>query len=169
MALPLAMLMFLGGGAIQSVSQGFGAAQAVKQSKYQQDILNYQASYVDAATRIEEAKIDRKAAQTKSAQKAASAAAGFQSYSGTDLELQIDTDVQAAIDKSILRQSGGLEKLRLQTAGRMTRAQGYGVSAGLYAGAAGSLLNTATVYGSREGWFSPPKEEPRYPRNFRGF
>jgi hypothetical protein len=35
----------------------------------------------------------------------------------------------------------------------MTRAQGYGQAAGLEAGAFGSLLNTGTALGSRQGWF----------------
>lgn len=169
MAFPLATLMLLGGGAIQAGSQMFGAAEALKQSKYQQDILNYQARYIDAATKIEEAKIDREVKRTISAQRAQTAASGFQADSGTPLELQIDTEMQGAIDKAILRQSGGLEKLRLQTAGRMTRAQGYGQAAGLYGGAAGSLLNTGMIYGAREGWFSPKEPEPSYPRNFRSF
>jgi hypothetical protein len=147
------LIIMLAGSAIQSGSQLYGANQALKQSKYQQDILRYQANYVDAATKIEEAKIDRQVKQTISAQRAGSAASGFQADTGTNLELQIDTEMQGAIDKAILRQTGGLEKLRLQTAGTMTRSQGYGQAAGLEAGAFGSLLNTGTSLGSRQGWF----------------
>ena len=149
------MLIMLAGSAMQAGSQAYGATQSLKQSKYQQDILDYQAKYVGAAAKIEEAKIDKRISQTKSAQRAAAAASGFQSYAGTDLELQIDTDIQGAIDKAILRQAGGIEQLRLRNAGTMTRAQGYGVAAGLYGGASGSLLNTGMFLGARQGWFQP--------------
>jgi hypothetical protein len=163
------MLLMLGGSAIKSGAGIYGATQAIKQSKYQQDILDYQAQYVDAATKIEAAKIDRAVKQTVSTQRATTAASGFQADSGTPLELQIDTAMQGDIDKAILRQAGGIEKLRLQNAGTMARAQGYGVAAGLYAGASGTLLNTTMAYGSREGWFAPKTPEPSYPRNYRSF
>lgn len=147
------LLIMMAGSAIQSGSSVFGAQEALKQSKYQQDILDYQASYDRAANEIAVEKVKRQVKQTTSSQRAATAASGFQS--GDAAEVNIDTELQGEIDIAILRQSGGLEQLRLQNAGTMARAQGYGVAAGLYGKAAGTLLNTGMAYGTREGWFAP--------------
>jgi hypothetical protein len=145
----------LAGSAIQAGGSMFGASQALKQSKYQQDILDYQSQYIQAANEINVEKVKRQVGQTISAQRAQTAASGFQPDSGTPLELQIDTALQGEIDIALLRQAGGIEQLRLQNSGTMARAQGYGVAAGLYGRAAGSLLNTGMSIGSREGWFAP--------------
>lgn len=153
------MLLMLGGQAMQAGGSGFAAAEALKQSKYQQDILRYQANYERAANEINVAKVQRNVAQVISAQRAQTAASGFQADSGTPLELQIDTEMQGEIDVSILRMAGGIEQLRLSTAGHMARAQGYGVSAGLYQRGFGSLLNTGTSMASRAGWFEPAKTQ----------
>jgi hypothetical protein len=153
------MVIMLAGSAIQAGGGVFGASQALKQSKYQQDILGYQARYVEAANEINVEKVKRNVAQTISAQRAQTAASGFQPDTGTPLELQIDTQLQGEIDIALLRQSGGIEQLRLQNSGTMARAQGYGVAAGLYGQAAGSLLSTATSMGNRLGWFATDDTE----------
>lgn len=147
------MLIMLAGSAVQAGGSAFGASQALKQSKYQQDILRYQADYQRAANEIGVEKIKRQAAQTKSTQRASTAASGFQSSDAAELE--IDTDLQSEIDVAIMRQAGGIEQLRLQNAGTMARAQGYGVAAGLYQQGFGSLLNTGMNVGTRQGWFAP--------------
>lgn len=146
------MLIMLAGSAIQAGGSAYGASQSIKQSKYQQDVLRYQADYEAAAAEINVAKLQQSVAQTKSAQKAATAASGFQSGDAT--EAMIDTDIQGEIDTAILRMSGGIEQLRLQNAGTMARAQGYGVAAGLYGQGGKSLLSGAMNYGTREGWFA---------------
>ena len=147
------MIIMLAGSAMQAGGSAFGASQALKQSKYQQDILRYQADYEKAAAEISVEKVKRQTGQIKSAQRAATAASGFQSGDAT--ELNIDTDIQGDIDIAILRSAGGIEQLRLQNSGTMARAQGYGVAAGLYQRGFGSLLNTGMSVGSRQGWFEP--------------
>jgi hypothetical protein len=146
------MVIMLAGSAIQGAGGAFGASQALKQSKYQKDILGYQARYVEAANEIGVEKIKRNVGQVKSAQKAQTAASGFQS--GDAAELNIDADLQGEIDIAILRQSGGMEQMRLQTAGTMARAEGYGQAAGMYAKTFGSLLNTGMSMGYRGGMFN---------------
>ena len=148
------MVIMLAGSAISAGGSAFGASQALKQSKYQQDVLRYQADYEKAAAEINVAKLQRTVEQTKSSQRAATAASGFQTGDAT--EFTIDTDIQGEIDTAILRMSGGIEQLRLQNAGTMARAQGYGVAAGLYAKGGGSLLNTGmSAVGARRSWFAP--------------
>jgi hypothetical protein len=145
------MVIMLAGSAMQAGGSAFGASQALKQSKYQQDILRYQANYERAAAEISVEKVKRQVGQTISAQRAATAASGFQS--SDSLEQNIDTQIQGDIDIAILRSAGGIEQLRLQNAGTMARAQGYGVAAGLYQRGFGSLLNTGMAAGTRGGWF----------------
>jgi len=148
------MVIMLAGSAMQAGGSAFGASQALKQSKYQQDVLRYQADYEKAAAEINVAKLQRTVEQTKSGQRAATAASGFQTGDATEFE--IDTDIQGEIDTAILRMSGGIEQLRLHNAGTMARAQGYGVAAGLYAKGGGSLLNTGmSAVGARSSWFAP--------------
>jgi hypothetical protein len=146
------MVIMLAGSAIQAGGGMFGASQALKQSKYQQDILRYQADYVKAANEIGVEKIKRNVGQVKSSQRAATAASGFQS--GDAAELNIDADIQGEIDIALLRQAGGMEQMRLQTAGTMARAEGYGQAAGMYAKTFGSLLNTGMSIGYRAGAFN---------------
>ena len=155
------MVIMLAGSAIQAGGSAFGASQALKQSKYQQDILRYQADYERAAAEIAVEKVKRNVGQVKSAQRAATAASGFQS--GDAAELNIDTDLQGEIDIAILRSAGGLEQLRLQNAGTMARATGYGTAAGLYQRGFGSLLNTGMNVGSRQGWFEPSTTATKTP------
>lgn len=146
------MVIMLAGSAIQAGGGMFGASQALKQSKYQQDILKYQADYVKAAAEIGVEKVRRNVGQVKSSQRAAMAASGFQS--GDAAELNIDADIQGEIDIALLRQAGGMEQMRLQTAGTMARSEGYGQAAGLYAKTFGSLLNTGMSMGYRAGAFN---------------
>ena len=155
------MAIMLAGSAMQAGGSAFGASQALKQSKYQQDILRYQADYERAAAEISVAKVKRQVGQIQSAQRAATAASGFQSGDAT--ELNIDTELQGEIDIAILRSAGGIEQLRLQNAGTMARAQGYGVAAGLYQKGFGSLLNTGMSVGSRQGWFEPSTTGTKIP------
>ena len=157
------MLIMLAGSAVQAGGSAFGANQALKQSKYQQDILEYQADYQRAANEISVNKLQRTVKQTISAQRAQTAASGFQPDSGTPLELQIETQLQGEIDTAILRSAGGIEQLRLQNSGTMARAQGYGVAAGLYQRGFGSLLNTGMSVGERQGWFAPATTGRRVP------
>lgn len=145
------MVIMLAGSAMQAGGSMFGASQALKQSKYQQDILDYQADYERAAAEIGVEKVKRNVGQVKSAQRAATAASGFQS--GDAAELNAEADIQGDIDIAILRSAGGIEQLRLQNAGTMARAAGYGQAAGMYQKGFGSLLNTGMNVGSRQGWF----------------
>lgn len=149
------MLIMLAGSAMQAGGSAFGASQALKQSKYQQDIMRYQANYERAATEISVNKLQKNVGQVISAQRAQTAASGFQADTGTPLELQIETQLQGEIDTAILRSAGGIEQLRLQNQGTMARAQGYGVAAGLYQKGFGSLLNTGMGMAERKGWFAP--------------
>lgn len=159
MAATLGELLLIGSGAIKVGANIFGGIQAIKQSKYQQDILQYQAKYLQSAQKIEEEKIRRNVRQIISAQRAATAASGFVPDVGTPLELQVDAEIQGDIDIALLRQAGSIEQLRLMTQGHMARAEGYGISSGLYwkAGAAG--LDTLLSIGSRHGWFKPAEKK----------
>lgn len=161
------MLIMLGGSALQSGGSMFGASQALKQSKYQKDILRYQADYERAATEIGVEQVKRRTTQVKSAQRAATAASGFQS--GDAAELEIDTELQGEIDIALLRQAGGIENLRLQTAGTMARATGYGQAAGLYQKGFNSLLNTGMNVGTRQGWFAPSTTGTKIPFAASGY
>jgi hypothetical protein len=157
------MLIMMAGSAIQSGGGMFAASAALKSSEYQQDILKYQRRYLAAVQKINEAKVNRNVGQVISSQRAETAASGFQSDSGTALELQIDTQMQGEIDIALLRQAGGIEALRLSTAGHMARAEGYGQAAGYYGRAAGSLINTGMSIGSRQGWFDSSSTGTRIP------
>jgi hypothetical protein len=149
------MIFMLAGTAVQSAGGAFGASQALKQSKYQQDILDYQGRYVQAAKEIEVEKVKRNVGQVISSQRAQTAASGFQADTGTPLELQVQSQLEGEIDIAILRSAGGMEQMRLQTAGTMARATGYGQAAGMYAKTFGSLLNTGMSLSNRAGAFSP--------------
>ena len=146
-------LLMIGGGALKTTSNWYGAYLANKQAKYQQDVLEWQARYVDAASKIEEAKIRRDVKKIIGAQRAATAASGFQAETGTPLELQVQTEMEGDLDVMLLRHAGGMEKLRLQTAGHVARAEGYGLSAGLLARSADASLDTVLAAGDRHGWF----------------
>ena len=148
-------LMLIAGGAIRAGANIFGGYSAIKQGKYQQDILQYQAKYVEAAAKIEEERIRRELRRVLGAQRAATAAAGFQPDAGTPLELQIASEMEADIDIALLRQAGSMEQLRLATQGYAARAEGYGLGAGLYFKAGGSALETLLSQGARHGWFEP--------------
>ena len=163
------LMLMIGGGLLSAGASAYGGLMAAKQGKYAADILEYQAKYVDAVSKIETAKIDLARDKTLSAQKAATAASGIRTDVGAPLEVAAETEIMADIDKQILRMSGGIEKLRYQTQASMAKAQGYGIGSALYARATGSLLDTAASYGQRAGWFSEKTAEPSYPRNFRSF
>ena len=154
-------LLMVGGGAIKTGLNWYGASAAIKQSKYKQDVYEWQARYVDAASRIEEAKIRRDVKKVISAQRAGTAASGFQADTGTPLELQIASEMEGDLDIELLRMSGGMEKLRLQSAGDATRAEGYGIAAGLYARATATSLDPLLAAGQRHGWFK--KKAPTSP------
>lgn len=149
-----AWLLYLGSG-LQIASNVFGAKQAIDQGKYEADILRYQARYLDAQKRIEEARIKRTLRQTLSTQKAATAASGFRTDVGTPIDIQIDSEMQADLDIALMRSAGSMEQLRLNTQAHMARAEGYGMAAGLYSRALGAGVDTLLSYGSRHGWFEP--------------
>lgn len=153
------LLMFIGGGLLSAGGSMFGGMQAAKQGKYAADILKWQARYVDAATKIEEAKIERTKRQTISAQRASTAASGIRTDVGAPLDVEIETEIMADIDKNILRMSGGIEKLRYQTQSHLARAQGYGQSSAMYAQGFNSLLSTGLGLAERQGWFAPANKK----------
>lgn len=168
------LMLMLGGGLLSAGGSAYGGLMAVKQGKYAADILDYQAKYIEAANKIDIAKIDMARDKTISAQLAQTAASGIRTDVGAPLEIQAETEILADIDKQLLRQAGGIEKLRYQTQAHMAKAQGYGTGSAMYARATGSLLDTAMSYGQREGWFNQPSYagysgNPSYPRNFRSF
>jgi hypothetical protein len=148
----------------------YGAYVAGKQGEYQEDINRYAAQYSKAVQRVEEAKIQRQAEQIISAQRAQTAASGF-TNEGTPLELQVESRMMADLDTALLRQAGGIERMRLRVGGTMARAEGYGMSAGLSARAFGTMSGSLLSYGGSQGWFSGDTKapEPSYPRNFRSF
>lgn len=148
---------------MQAGGSMFAASQAVKQSKYQQDILGYQADYIASVNKIQEERIRRNVGQVISAQRAQTAASGFQPDTGTAKELQIASEIEGEIDIAILRSAGSIEQLRLRMAGYMARAQGYGMAAGYEQRGFGSLLSTGMNLGSRQGWFAPSETKtPTY-------
>lgn len=148
-------LMFMVGGSLLSAgASAYGGYQAIKQGQYASDILGYQSKYAKALTEIEAAKIDRIAKQTISTQRAQTAASGIRTDVGAPLEIELETEILADIDKNILRMSGGIESLRYQTAATMTRAQGYGQGSAMFAQGFGSLLNTGLDIAQRQGYFS---------------
>lgn len=149
----LGALLLVGTG-IQMAGQAFGAYNALKQSKYQQDVANYAAKYSEAAQKIDEERLKRNIRQVVSAQRTATAAQGFE-QAGTPQELELETQMLGDIDMAILRMSGGIERLRLKTGGTMARAEGAGLAAGLMGRASGTGLNTLLSYGTRAGWLGP--------------
>jgi hypothetical protein len=148
----LGALLLVGTG-MQMASQSYGAWSALKQSQYQQDIAKYAARYSAAAQKIDEQRLKRNVRQVVSSQRSATAAQGFEN-TGTPQELEIETQMMGELDMALLRMSGGIERLRLQTGGTMARAEGYGLAAGLAGRAAGTGLNTLLTYGTRAGWFN---------------
>lgn len=147
------LILMVGGSLLSAGASAYGGYQAVKQGKYAADILGYQSKYTQALTELEVAKIERLKQQTISSQRAQTAASGIRTDVGAPLELEIETEILADIDKNILRMSGGVEALRYQTAAKMTKAQGYGQGSAMYANSFGSLLNTGMAIGQRQGWF----------------
>ena len=150
-------MLLIGGGAIQAGASIYGGQSAIKQGKYQQDILQYQAKYIEAASKIEEEKIRRQLRKVIGAQRAATAAAGFQADAGTPLELQIASEMEADLDIALMRQAGSIEQLRLMTQGYAARAESYGLASGLYFDAGATALDTLLAQGARHGWFKPAK------------
>jgi hypothetical protein len=148
------LMLMIGGSLLSSGAQAYGGAQAIKQGKYASDILGYQAKYAKALTEIEVAKVERQKQQTISSQRAQTAASGIRTDIGAPLEIEVETEILADIDKNILRMSGGIEALRYQTAASMTKAQGYGQGSAMFANSFGSLLNTGLAIGQRQGWFT---------------
>lgn len=157
------LLLMLGGTLLSSGSSAFGGALAIKQGKYAQDILDYQARYLQAANKIEAAKIDLEKKKTLSAQKAQTAASGIRTDVGAPVEVAAETELLADIDKNILKITGGIESLRLQTQGTLARAHGYAAGATQYAQGFGSLLSSAMSYGQRNGWFNSASQGERIP------
>lgn len=147
------LLLMLGGTLLSAGSSAYGAGLSIKQGKYSQDVLEAQAKYLQAAYKIDEAKIELDKKRTLSSQKAQTAASGIRTDVGAPVEVAAETERMADIDKNILRISGGIDSLRLQTQGQLARAQGYAAGATQYAQGAGSLLSTAMAYGQRSGWF----------------
>ena len=150
--------------------QAFGGMMQEKQSKYASDVADYQARYVDAVKELEIAKLERYKKQTIASQRAQTAASGIRTDVGAPLELEIETEILADIDKNIIRNAGSIEALRYRTASKIGQASGLAQSSASYAGAAGSLLDATMAYGSRAGWFAPANNTaPSYPRNYRTF
>ena len=154
MSLP-GTLLLLGGTALRIFSNMKGAKEAIKQSKYQRDIIGYESKYLEAAQKIEEEKLRRNVRNVISAQRAATAAAGFQGGVGTPLELEIATEIQGDIDMALLRAAGNIEQLRLNTEGRVARAEGHGIASGLYGRASAIGIDTLLSSAARHGWFKP--------------
>ena len=73
MPVDIGTMLLIGGGAIKTGAGIYGGYSAIKQGKYQQDILQYQAKYVEAASKIEEERIRRHLRQVLGAQRAATA------------------------------------------------------------------------------------------------
>lgn len=156
-------LKLLGFG-IQSITSVLGAKEAIKQSKYYQDILRYQANYEAALNKINEDRLRRDIRKVIGAQRSETAASGFQADTGTPLELQIDTEVQGDLDIALMRSSGSINQLRLQNQGQLARAEGYGIAAGLLTNASYAGLNALIDAGSRSGWFAQSKKTITVPK-----
>lgn len=152
-----ALIMMIGS-MLQAGGSAYGSLMAVKNSKYFRDAADAYAGYVGAVTNIQAARIDRIRDQTISAQRAQTAASGISPLEGAPVDLAIETDILADIDKNLLRMSGSMEALRYRTEGRMGEAAGYGQAAQLGAQGFGSLLSTGMSYGQRQGWFAPKQE-----------
>jgi len=148
-------LLLLGGGAVKMGGSIYGAINAAKMGKYQSDILGYQANYEAAAQKIDEERIRQDLRKIIGTQRATTAASGFQADVGTPLELQVQSEMEADLDIALLRMNGSIEQLRLSTAGRMAKAEGYGLAAGLYGKATAAGLDTLLAQGARHGWFEP--------------
>lgn len=144
---------------LSSAGQAYGGMMAVKQAKYQKDILGYASSYQQAMTKIDEIKLDRLRDQTISAQTAATAASGIQTGVGAPAELRAETEVLSDIDKAILRISGGIENLRFSLASRGAMAQGYGQGSAMYARGLGYMVDAGSLLAARQ--MKPvPKTQP---------
>jgi hypothetical protein len=145
-------LMQLAGSGMRVIGNIYGAQTAIKQSKYQQDILEYEARYLAAAQKIEEERIRRDVRKVLGMQRASTAASGF-AWSGTPEELAISTEIQGDIDIALLRSAGNIERMRLTTRGHLARSEGYGMAAGLYGSAAAGGFDTLLSQAARHGWF----------------
>lgn len=140
-----ALLMFAGsmmGGAGNAAA----AAGSVKQARYASQINNYAASYTRARAEYEATKLERMGQQVISAQRASAAASGFQPGQGTNLDIQLETEILNEIDVAMVRQAGSMESLQFEVMGRQQMAAGYGQASALYARGANSLLSGAYYF-----------------------
>jgi len=153
-------MLLIGGVGLRAGANIYGGYSSIKQGKYQQDILQYQADYLAVAGKIGEERLRRQLRQIVGAQRAATAAAGFQADSGTPLELQIASEMEADIDIALLRQAGSMDQLRLSLQGAAARAEGYGLASGMFFSAGAAGLDTLLSQGARHGWFKPAKKIP---------
>jgi hypothetical protein len=151
------MAIMAAGSLLSSGGQAYGASQAIKQGKYQRDILGYASDYQAALVKIDQAKLDRVRDQTISAQTAQTAASGIRTDVGAPLELRAETEILSDIDKHILRTAGGIENLRYGIAGHASMAQGYGTGSAMYARGLSYLVNSGSYMASR--YATPTKNE----------
>ena len=137
------MLLMLGGSMLSSGGSAFAAAQTVKQGRYAREVNQYAADYAKTRGEFEATKLRRVGEQVISAQRAATAAAGFQPDTGTALELQVESQILNDMDIAMVRQAGSMEAVQFEVMGRQQMAGAYGGASALYASGSKSLLSGA--------------------------
>jgi len=140
------------------------ARSAERTAGYQADIISYNARYVDAKVKLEQARIDRETRQIIGAQRAQTAAGGIAPDIGTPAEFQAESRIMADIDKALVRISGGMERLNITTQAMLTRAGGASEASRYYGGATATSLdylgNLLNRHGSSLSSLLKPKSTP---------
>lgn len=147
------------------------AKSAKRTAGYQANIISYNARYVDAKVKLEEARIDRETRQIIGAQKAQTAARGIRGDVGTPVEFQVETQIMADIDKALVRISGGMERLNITTQSLLTKAGGLSEAGRYYGGATATSLDylgsLLTRHGSSiSGLFKPASTTQQRPGGY---
>jgi hypothetical protein len=143
--------MFAAGGLLGAGANVYSGIASIRIAEYQQSMLEHYAEYMAEVQRIEEFKIDREIQKTIATQRVQAAANGLMPDVGTPLDVQITTEITGDIDKALMRITGNIERLNTVTAGRFSRAEGYGRAGQFFGKASESLLDTSYYAAYRGG------------------
>jgi len=134
--------MSITGGYVSAGADWYSAITALKTSKYASDILKYQASYIDAVTELEVTKKKRELKKIIGSQRVRTAAANIMPDVGTPMELQVESEILNEIDIALIRISGSMEKVGMQSQAYEKEIAGYGQAAQHFGRATGTLMDS---------------------------
>lgn len=141
--------MSIGGGFLSAGADWYSAITAIKTSQYAADILKYQAAYIDAVTDIEVSKKKRELKKVIGSQRVRTAAANIMPDVGTPMELQVESEILNEIDIALIRISGSMEKVGMQSQAYEKEIAGLGQAAQHFGRAAGTLTDSMITQLSR--------------------